>query len=109
MGTGRLSAGGELTVTATLRNSGRHEATEVAQLYVQDITASITRPVRELKAFQRVTLKPGESREVRFTIRREELLFLGQDMQPTVEPGEFRLWIAPSAQAEGVSDIFTLA
>ena len=109
MGTGRLSAGGELTVTATLRNSGRHEATEVAQLYVQDITASITRPVRELKAFQRVTIKPGESREVRFTIRREELLFLGQDMQPTVEPGEFRLWIAPSAQAEGVSDIFTLA
>ncbi|WP_300398796.1 beta-glucosidase BglX [uncultured Sphingobium sp.] len=109
MGTGRLSAGGELTVTATLRNSGRHEATEVAQLYVQDITASITRPVRELKAFQRVTIKPGESREVRFTIRREELLFLGQDMQPTVEPGKFRLWIAPSAQAEGVSDIFTLA
>ena len=109
MGSGRLAAGGELTVTATLRNSGRYEATEVAQLYVQDITASITRPVRELKAFQRVTLKPGESRTVSFTLKREALLFLGQDMQETVEPGKFRLWVAPSAQAEGVSDMFTLA
>ena len=109
MGSGRLAAGGELTVTATLRNSGRYEATEVAQLYVQDITASITRPVRELKAFQRVTLKPGESRTVSFTLKREALLFLGQDMQETVEPGKFRLWVAPSAQAEGVSDMLTLA
>lgn len=109
VGSGRLAAGGELTVTATLRNSGRYEATEVAQLYVQDITASITRPVRELKAFQRVTLKPGESRTVTFTLKREALLFLGQDMKETVEPGKFRLWVAPSAQAEGVSDMFTLA
>ena len=109
MGSGRLPAGGELTVTATLRNSGRYEATEVAQRYVQDITASITRPVRELKAFQRVTLKPGESRTVSFTLKREALLFLGQDMKETVEPGKFRLWVAPSAQAEGVSDMFTLA
>jgi beta-glucosidase len=109
MGAGRLTAGGELTVVASIRNSGRHEATEVAQLYVQDITASITRPVRELKAFQRVTLKPGETQQVRFTLKRDDLTFLGQDMQPTVEPGKFRLWVAPSAQAEGVSDMFVLA
>ena len=44
-----------------------------------------------------------------FTLKREALLFLGQDMQETVEPGKFRLWVAPSAQAEGVSDMFTLA
>ncbi|WP_311266843.1 glycoside hydrolase family 3 N-terminal domain-containing protein [Sphingobium sp. WCS2017Hpa-17] len=109
MGTGRLTAGGELAVVASIRNSGKHEAIEVAQLYVQDITASITRPVRELKAFQRITLKPGETQEVRFTLKRDDLTFLGQDMQPTVEPGKFRLWVAPSAQAEGVSDMFVLA
>jgi beta-glucosidase len=109
MGSGRLTAGGELMVVAKIRNSGRHEAIEVAQLYVQDITASITRPVRELKAFQRVTLKAGETQEVRFTLKRDDLTFLGQDMQPTVEPGKFRLWVAPSAQAEGVSDMFVLA
>ncbi|BBD03248.1 MULTISPECIES: glycoside hydrolase family 3 N-terminal domain-containing protein [Sphingobium] len=109
MGTGRLTAGGELTVVASIRNSGRQAAIEVAQLYVQDITASITRPVRELKAFQRITLKPGETQQVRFTLKRDDLTFLGQDMQPTVEPGKFRLWVAPSAQAEGVSDMFVLA
>lgn len=109
MGGGRLTAGGELTVVASIRNSGRHAAIEVAQLYVQDITASITRPVRELKGFQRIPLKPGETQEVRFTLKRDDLTFLGQDMQPTVEPGKFRLWVAPSAQAEGVSDMFVLA
>ena len=109
MGTGRLTAGGELTVVASIRNSGRQAAIEVAQLYVQDITASITRPVRELKAFQRIMLKPGETQQVRFTLKRDDLTFLGQDMQPTVEPGKFRLWVAPSAQAEGVSDMFVLA
>jgi len=109
MGTGRLTTGGELTVVASIRNSGRQAAIEVAQLYVQDITASITRPVRELKAFQRITLKPGETQQVRFTLKRDDLTFLGQDMQPTVEPGKFRLWVAPSAQAEGVSDMFMLA
>lgn len=109
MGTGRLTTGGELTVVASIRNSGRQAAIEVAQLYVQDITASITRPVRELKAFQRITLKPGETQQVRFTLKRDDLTFLGQDMQPTVEPGKFRLWVAPSAQAEGVSDMFVLA
>jgi len=79
------------------------------QLYVQDVTASITRPVRELKAFRRVALKPGETKTVTFTLRRADLLFVGRDLRPTVEPGQFRLWIAPSAQAEGVAGEFTLA
>lgn len=108
-GGGTLSAGGELTVAATVTNSGSREAVEVVQLYVQDVTASITRPVRELKAFRRVTLKPGQSERVTFTLRRSDLTFIGQDMQPTVEPGRFRLWIAPSAQAEGVAGEFMLA
>ncbi|WP_448659917.1 glycoside hydrolase family 3 N-terminal domain-containing protein [Sphingomonas sp. CJ99] len=106
---GTLSAGGELTVAATVTNSGNRDAVEVVQLYVQDVAASITRPVRELKAFRRVTLKPGQSQRITFTLKRSDLTFIGQDMQPTVEPGRFRLWIAPSAQAEGVAGEFMLA
>ncbi len=109
LGSARMGADAPLSVAATIRNTGTRAATEVVQLYVHDVAASVTRPVRELKAFQRVTLAPGEAKVVRFTLRRDDLLFVGQRMQRVVEPGAFRLWIAPSAQAEGVSGTFTLA
>lgn len=109
LGTARMSADAPLSIAATIRNTGTRAADEVVQLYVHDVAASITRPVRELKAFQRVSLRPGEAKVVRFTLRRDELTFIGQQMRPTVEPGAFRLWVAPSAQAEGVSGTFTLA
>ncbi|MBW6522756.1 glycoside hydrolase family 3 C-terminal domain-containing protein [Sphingomonas sp. RHCKR47] len=109
LGSARMGAEAPLGVAATIRNTGTRAATEVVQLYVHDVAASITRPVRELKAFERVTLAPGEAKVVRFTLRRDDLLFVGQRMQRVVEPGAFRLWIAPSAQAEGVSGTFTLA
>ena len=109
LGSARMGAEAPLGVAATIRNTGSRAATEVVQLYVHDVAASITRPVRELRAFQRVTLAPGEAKVVRFTLRRDDLLFVGERMQRVVEPGAFRLWIAPSAQAEGVSGTFTLA
>ncbi len=109
LGGGVLTGEGTLTVRATLHNSGARAADEVAQLYIRDLAASITRPVRELKAFRRVSLAPGERKTVTFTLRREDLLFVGQENRPIVEPGRFRLWIAPSAQADGVSGEFTLA
>jgi len=108
LGSGTLAPGATLSVSALIRNEGRHPAVEVVQLYVRDLAASITRPVRELKAFQRVALAPGASQRVRFTLRREDLLFIGRALTPTVEPGSFRLWIAPSAQADGVSGTFAL-
>jgi beta-glucosidase len=108
LGSARMGADTPLGVAATIRNTGTRAATEVVQLYVHDVAASVTRPVRELKAFERVTLAPGEAKVVRFTLRRDDLLFVGQRMQRVVEPGAFRLWIAPSAQAEGVSGTFTL-
>ncbi|MBP2513392.1 beta-glucosidase [Sphingomonas sp. PvP018] len=108
LGTARLSTDGALTVRATIGNSGTRAAEEVVQLYIRDLAASVTRPVRELKAFRRVALKPGERQVVSFTLRRDDLLFIGQDLVPTVEPGRFHLWIAPSAQAEGVSGEFQL-
>ena len=78
------------------------------QLYVHDRSASITRPIRELKAFRKVRLAPGQSETVSFRIRRSDLLFVGQQLQPTVEPGMFDVWIAPSAEAEGARGSFEL-
>ncbi len=108
LGAAQLSTDGALTVRATIGNSGTRAAEEVVQLYIRDLAASVTRPVRELKAFRRVALKPGERQVVSFTLRRDDLLFIGRDLVPTVEPGRFHLWIAPSAQAEGVSGEFDL-
>lgn len=104
----RLAWDGTLTVRATVTNRGARAAEEVVQLYIHDRAASITRPVRELKGFQKIALKPGESREVQFTLRRPDLLFIGIDEKPVVEPGMFDLWVAPSAEAEGVRGSFEL-
>lgn len=103
-----LAWDGELTVSATISNRGTRAAEEVVQLYVRDRAASVTRPVRELKAFRKVRLAPGQSETVTFRIRRDLLLFYGRDNKPTVEPGQFDVWIAPSARAEGVHGTFEL-
>jgi beta-glucosidase len=99
---------GAITVTARITNRGSRAAEEVAQLYIHDRVASITRPVRELKAFRKVALAPGESRTVTFTLRASDLGFIGLQDRSTVEPGAFDLWIAPSAEAEGVHGSFNL-
>jgi len=70
------------------------------QLYVRDEVASVGRPVRELKGFQRVTLKPGESRAVDIRVAVRDLAFYGLDMKRVVEPGTFRVYVGPSS-AEG--------
>ena len=106
---GTVSADGTLSVSATVSNTGKVAADEVVQLYVHDVAASITRPVRQLVAYRRITLAPGASQKVSFTLRRSDLTFIGTAMKPTVEPGAFQVWIAPSAEAEGVSGRFTLA
>ena len=83
-----------LKVSFELKNTGKYEGTEVAQLYVQDKVGSVVRPVRELKRFERVTLTPGESRTVTFELPVSELAFWNIDMEYVVEPGDFRLWVA---------------
>jgi beta-glucosidase len=105
---GKLAQDGTLTVSATVTNSGNAAADEVVQLYIHDVAASVTRPVRQLKGYARVSLAPGKSEKVSFTLRRSDLTFTGEDMKPTVEPGDFLVWIAPSAEADGVSGRFTL-
>ncbi|MDB5969780.1 MAG: beta-glucosidase [Hydrocarboniphaga sp.] len=98
---------GRLKASATIRNTGPRAVDETAQLYVHDRVASVTRPVRELKNFLRVHLAPGESREVSFELSRADLEFIGTELKPVAEPGEFDLWIAPSA-VDGSATQFTL-
>ena len=92
-----------LRVSFDLKNTGRYEGTEVAQLYVQDKVGSVVRPVKELKRFERVTLAPGETRTLTFELPVSELAFWNIDMEYVVEPGDFRLWVAgDSASGEPV-------
>ena len=109
LGDARLPWNGMLDVQATVTNRGARAADEVVQLYVHDEVASVTRPVRQLRGFRRLHLAPGASGIVRFTLRRQDLTFTGRDGRPTAEPGMFRLWIAPSAEADGVTGRFELA
>lgn len=102
-----LAWDGELVVRGQVANRGPGTATEVVQLYVRDRVASLTQPGRILKAFHRVTIAPGETIEVAFTLRRGDLSFIGRDLEPTVEPGAFDLWLAPHAQG-GLHATFTL-
>ena len=96
-----VGMGNEVVVTAVLTNTGPRTGTEIVQLYVRDLVAEVTRPVRELKGFQRITLQPGESQTVHFAIPVQELGFHGLDMQYKVEPGQFHVWVGPNA-AEGL-------
>ena len=108
LGSPALPWDGTIEIAATIRNSGARVIEEVVQLYIRDRVASITRPVRQLKGFRKLALAPGASETVRFTLRRADLLFHGVDNRPTVEPGTFDIWIAPSAQADGVHGTFEL-
>ncbi|MEB1669769.1 glycoside hydrolase family 3 N-terminal domain-containing protein [Xanthomonas campestris pv. campestris] len=104
----RMTATGSLRISARIHNRGTRDAEEVAQLYIRDRSASVTRPVRELKDFRKLAVPAGGSVAVEFVLRREDLLFIGQALQPTVEPGVFDVWVAPSAEAAGVSARFEL-
>jgi beta-glucosidase len=96
-----------LQVSAEIANVGTCTGTEVVQLYVRDLVGSLTRPIRELKGFQRVTLQPGETRRVSFTLREEDLAFTRADGSFGVEPGNFHVWIAADS-ASGLRGAFRL-
>ena len=84
----------KITLTATVHNSGEVDGEMVVQLYIRDLVGSVTRPVKELKGFQKIALKAGEVRQVTFDLRSKELAFYGIDMKKKTEPGNFRLWVA---------------
>ncbi len=86
-------------VTATLRNTGSRAGAEVAQLYVNNNGASVSQPVRLLKGFQRVTLQPGESKQITFNLGFEELSFYNAESEQVIEPTHYRLWVGGSSLA----------
>lgn len=95
-----IRPGETLTASVTLTNSGRRAGSEIVQLYVRDLVGSVTRPVKELKGFQKIALKPGESRRVTFRLSDRDLAFHRADMSYGAEPGDFTVWIGGSSAVE---------
>jgi len=93
----KINPGETLTVTCNIKNTGKYAGAEVVQLYIRDMVASITRPVKELKGFQKVYLKPGESKELTFILDKQKLSFYNQSMQWVTEPGQFAVMIGDSS------------
>jgi beta-glucosidase len=91
-------------VTVQITNTGKTEGTEVVQLYIRDVLASVTTPVKSLKGFQRISLKSGESGVVNFTISPDHLSLWNRDMKKVVEPGEFKIMIGSSSEDIRLTD-----
>ncbi len=94
-----MSSDGKITVSAELQNTGDRSGTEVVQLYVRDLVGNVTRPVKELKGFQRVSLNAQEARRVEFTIDAQDLAFYDRKMNRVIESGQFHVWIAGDSES----------
>lgn len=93
-----MSASGSIQASVTVTNTGSREGAEVVQLYIRDLVGSIARPVQELKGFERINLKPGESRQVTFTIDADLLKFYNKDLDYVCEPGDFEVMIGTDSR-----------
>lgn len=93
----QVKAGDSVTVSVNVKNTGKVAGDEVVQLYLHDVVSSVTRPIKELKGFERVTLAPGESKTVRFTLDREAFALWNQEMKRVVEPGAFEIMVGPNS------------
>lgn len=96
-----FSAGGRITASARVSNTGGRDGEVVVQLYIRDVAASVTRPVKELKGFRKIALRKGEVQTVTFEVSEREIAFLNADFVRRPEAGEFRLWIAQSSDDDG--------
>jgi beta-glucosidase len=94
----RIRTDGKLTVSVNVENVGNRSGDEVVQLYIRDVAASMTRPVKELKGFQRITLAAGEKKRVEFALGAEELGFWNREMRFAVEPGEFKVMVGANSE-----------
>ena len=92
-----LTKGSSITVKVTLTNTGKYDGEEVVQFYTQDLVRSITPPEKELKGFQKVFLKAGESKEIEFKITEETLKFWNADVKFVAEPGKFDVMVGGSS------------
>lgn len=101
-----MSKNDTLVVKTTVRNTGKYAGTEIVQLYVRDLVGSITRPVKELKAFRRIALEPGQSKEVVFKLTGNDFAFYGKNMTFGAEPGKFMIWTGKSSDDKDLSGAF---
>jgi beta-glucosidase len=98
LSTTELSEAGSLDIKLKVTNTGSYAGEEVVQLYVQDLVASVTRPVKELKAYQKITLEPGEEREVSFTLTPGDLRFYNAQLEHVTEPGDFKVYVGTNSR-----------
>jgi beta-glucosidase len=103
-----MKRGGNLTVSASVTNTGVRAGQEIVQLYLRDPAASVIRPVKELKGFQKIALEPGETKRVTFLIDEETLAFYNANLEWVAEPGGFELMIGASSRDIRLSDRFRL-
>jgi beta-glucosidase len=94
-----LTADGILTVSVQVTNSGNYDGAEVVQLYLRDVVGSVTRPVKELKGFQKIFLKKGETRTVEFALGEKDLRFYNSDLKWVSEPGDFKVFVGTSSES----------
>lgn len=94
-----MTPDGSITVTCDVTNSGKRDGQEVVQLYIRDKVASLIRPVRELKGFQKVALRPGETKTVTFTLSPADLAYWQDAKTHKAEAGEFQVWVSPDSQS----------
>lgn len=93
-----MTADGTVKASVTVKNTGSRDGDEIVQLYIRDISASMARPVKELKGFKRIHLKSDESARVTFDITREQLQFYNHDLKQVVEPGDFNIMVGPNSR-----------
>ncbi len=93
-----LNTTGKIKATVTVTNTGKYDGEEVVQLYIRDLVGSIARPVKELKGFQKIMIRKGESKEVNFTIAIKDLKFYNNDLKYVAEPGDFKVFIGTNSR-----------
>ncbi|WP_341838035.1 fibronectin type III-like domain-contianing protein [Chitinophaga pollutisoli] len=93
-----MAMNGMIRATVTITNTGNYDGHETVQLYLRDVTASVNRPLQELRGFKKIFLRKGEKQEVNFLISTADLKFYDRNMQYVAEPGEFRVQIGPNSR-----------
>ena len=101
----KIKTGGHTRVLVEVTNTGKRRGAEVVQMYIRDLVSSVTRPVKELKGFLKISLQPGETRTVALEIARESLAFYDLHMKYTVEPGEFEIMVGNSSQDSALQKV----
>ncbi len=103
----KIQIGEDLVIKVDVKNTGNYEADEIVQLYTRDMVGSLTRPVKELKGFKRIHLKPSETITVTFVLKTDDLAFWNNDNKKIIEPGDFKVWVGPNSK-EGLEAMFSL-